>query len=439
MKQIAILNGHLIDPENRIDGQHDLYIENGCVVALDSRPEHFEAPQELDVRGQIVCPGLIDLCARVRSAGADSAYALEKELQSAVAGGITRLVCPPDTVPVIDMPATARLEQDLAAEIGLARVHPIAAMTRKLEGLKITDMAMLQEAGCVGIGNALKPIADTLVLRRAMQYASTYDIKIFLTPFDPYLLGNGCIHEGELSTLLGLPAIPEAAETVAVARDLALIETAGVSAHIQLLSSARALEMIQHAQKHGLQVSASVAAHHLHICENDMPHFDPNFKVLPPFREASDKQALRNGIKSGAISSICSDHQSRGKDTKLAPFSEASSGIVGLQTLLSLTLKLAQEDVCTLSEAIALLTCNPAKEIGMDTGHLGIGQLADICIFDLKEDWKLTPDSLYCRGTSSPFLGQTLPGKVSHTLIEGEVVFPFKFAESNAEQIKIVS
>ena len=426
MKQVAILNGHLIDPDNNIDGQHDLYIENGRVVALDTEPDHFKAARQLDASGKIVCPGLIDLCARVRSPGADSAYAMEKELQSAVAGGITRLVCPPDTVPVIDMPATARLEQDLAAETGLARVHPIAAMTRKLEGTTITDMAMLQEAGCVGVGNALKPIADTLVLRRAMQYASTYDIKIFLTPFDPYLLGNGCVHEGELSTLLGLPAIPEAAETVAVARDLALIETAGVRAHIQLLSSARALEMIQHAQQQGLPVSASVAAHHLHISENDMPHFDPNFKVLPPFREASDKQALRDGIKSGVISSVCSDHQSRGKDTKLAPFSEASSGIIGLQTLLSLTLKLAREGVCTLSEAIALLSCNPAREIGLDAGHLGIGQLADVCIFDPQEDWELTPEALYCRGTSSPFLGQTLPGKVSHTLIEGKVVFPFE-------------
>ncbi len=426
MKRIEIINGHLIDPKNALDGQHNIYIEAGCIVAIDTAPADFIADQTLDADGSIVCPGLIDLCARVRSPGADSAYALEKELQSAVAGGITRLVCPPDTMPVIDMPATARLEQDLAAETGLARVHPIAAMTRKLEGAKITDMAMLQEAGCVGIGNALKPIADTLVLRRAMQYASTYDIKIFLTPFDPYLLGNGCIHEGELSTLLGLPAIPEAAETVAVARDLALIETAGVSAHIQLLSSARALEMIEQAQQHGLPVSASVAAHHLHICENDMPHFDPNFKVLPPFREASDKQALRDGISKGVISSICSDHQSRGKDTKLAPFSEASTGVIGLQTLLSLTLKLAQEGVCSLSEAIALLTCNPAREIGLDSGHLGVGQIADICIFDPEASWTLSADTLYCRGESSPFLGQTLPGTVRQTLIAGEIVYPFE-------------
>ena len=328
-------------------------------------------------------------------------------------------------MPVIDMPATALLEQDLAADVGLARIHPIGAMTRKLEGLLLTDMAMLDEAGCVGVGNALKPIADTLVLRRAMQYASTYDIKVFLTPFDPYLLGNGCIHEGALSTELGLPSIPEAAETVAVARDLALIETAGVRAHIQLLSSARALEMIQHAQSRNLPVTASVAAHHVHICETDMPHFDPNFKVLPPFREPEDRQALRDGIKNGVISSVCSDHQSRGRDTKLAPFSEASSGVTGLQTLLSLTLRLADEGVCSLSQAIALLTSNPAREINIDSGHLAIGQAADICIFDPNELWKLTSDKLYCRGNSSPFIGQTLKGKVSHTLIDGQLVYPF--------------
>lgn len=425
MSRLEILNGRLLDPQNDIDEVRDLFIENGRIVALGTAPDNFEAEAQIDAEAKIVCPGLIDLCARVRGPGADSAYALEKELRSAVAGGITRLVCPPDTMPVIDMPATALLEQDLAADAGLARVHPIGAMTRKLEGLLLTDMAMLDEAGCVGVGNALKPIADTLVLRRAMQYASTYDIKVFLTPFDPYLLGNGCIHEGALSTELGLPSIPEAAETVAVARDLALIETAGVRAHIQLLSSARALEMIQHAQSRNLPVTASVAAHHVHICETDMPHFDPNFKVLPPFREPDDRQALRDGIKNGVISSVCSDHQSRGRDTKLAPFSEASSGVTGLQTLLSLTLRLADEGVCSLSQAIALLTSNPAREINIDSGHLAIGQAADICIFDPNELWKLTSDKLYCRGNSSPFIGQTLKGKVSHTLIDGQLVYPF--------------
>ncbi len=425
MSRLEILNGRLLDPLNNIDGVSDVFIENGRVIAIGTAPDNFDAETQINAEGKIVCPGLIDLCARVRSPGADSAYALEKELRSAVAGGITRLVCPPDTMPVIDMPATALLEQDLAADAGLARIHPIGAMTRKLEGLLLTDMAMLDEAGCVGVGNALKPIADTLVLRRAMQYASTYDIKVFLTPFDPYLLGNGCIHEGALSTELGLPSIPEAAETVAVARDLALIETAGVRAHIHLLSSARALEMIQHAQSRNLPVTASVAAHHLHICETDMPHFDPNFKVLPPFREAEDRQALRDGIKNGVISSVCSDHQSRGRDTKLAPFSEASSGVIGLQTLLSLTLRLADEGVCSLSQAIALLTSNPAREISIDSGHLAPGQAADICIFDPNEMWELSSDTLYCRGNSSPFIGQTLKGRVSHTLIDGQLVYPF--------------
>jgi len=425
MSQLEIINGHLLDPQNKRDGQHTLYIADGHILAIDTPPDSFVADRQIDASGQIVCPGLIDLCARVRSPGADSAYALEKELRSAVAGGITRLVCPPDTMPVIDLPATALLEQDLAADTGLARIHPIGAMTRKLEGALLTDMAMLDQAGCVGVGNALKPIADTLILRRAMQYASTYDIKVFLTPFDPYLLGNGCLHEGALSTELGLPSIPEAAETVAVARDLALIETAGVRAHVQLLSSARALEMIEHAQSRGLPVSASVAAHHLHICENDMPHFDPNYKVLPPFRESADREALRQGIRNGAISSVCSDHQSRGRDTKLAPFSEASSGVIGLQTLLSLTLRLADEGVCSLSEAIALLTTNPAREINLNAGHLEPGQAADICIFNPDESWVLTSDSLFCRGQSSPFIGQTLKGKVSHTLIDGRVVYPF--------------
>lgn len=425
MSTLEIINGHLIDPKNKVDGKQNLYINNGKIVGIGKPPSGFKADTSIDAQGQYVCPGLVDLCARVRTPGADSAYVLKKELQSAVAGGITRLVCPPDSMPITDMPATAILEQDLAADIGLARIHPIGAMTRKLEGITLTDMALLSEAGCVGVGNALKPIADTLVMRRAMQYASTYDIKVFLTPFDPYLLGNGCVHEGELSTRLGLPAIPEAAETVAVARDLALIETAGVSAHIQQLSSARALEMIEHAQTRGLKVTASVSAHHLQLSERDMPDFDPNYKVLPPFREESDKHALREGIRKGTINAVCSDHQSRSKDTKLAPFSEASTGIIGLQTLLSLTLALYKDEVCSLSDCIALLTCNPADEISIDAGHLALGQAADICIFDIDQKWTLTAEALYCRGKSSPFMGHELKGKTSHTLIDGHVVYPF--------------
>ncbi len=424
MSTLAIIGGRVIDPKNEVEAVSNVYIKKGRIIAIGKRaPKNFDKAQQIDATGQIVCPGLIDLCARVRLPGADSAHALKKELKSAVAGGVTRVVCPPDTRPVIDMAATALLEQDLANDIGLARVHPLGAMTRNLDGEALTDMAMLKEAGCVGVSNALRPIVDTLVARRAMQYASTYGIKVFLTPIDSYLQGNGCIHEGEISTLLGLPAIPESAETVAVARDLALVETANVQAHIHLISSARSVNMIRNAKKRSLSVSASVSAHHLHLSEDDMVAFDASYKVQPPLRSERDKKALRQGIKDGTLTVVCSDHHSRGKDTKLVPFSEASTGIVGLQTLLPLTLKLAEQGVCNLSEAIALLTANPAAEIGLDTGHLGIGSTADICVFDPNKEWQLTNKALFSRGINTPFLNQTMQGQVSHTLINGKAVF----------------
>ncbi len=424
MAQLLISNGTVIDPKNGINKKLNVYISDGKIVSVGkSAPTNFKASKQIDASGKVVCPGLIDLCARVRLPGADSAQALETELQAAVAGGISRLVCPPDTRPVIDLAATALLEQDLASDIKLTRVHPLGAMTRNLDGAVLTDMAMLKEAGCIGVSNGLKPIVDTLVARRAMQYASTYGIKVFLTPIDAYLQGNGCIHEGEISTLLGLPAIPESAETVAVARDLALIETANVQAHIHLISSARSVNMIRNAQKRGLTVSASVAAHHLHLSEEDMIAFDSSYKVQPPLRSEKDKQALREGVKDGTLKVICSDHQSRGKDTKLVPFSEASTGIVGLQTLLPLVLKLANEGVCDLPQAISLLTTNPAEQIGIDAGHLSKGAIADLCVFDPKELWTIDDQSLCSRGNSTPFYGTQIQGRVHTTIINGRVVF----------------
>lgn len=424
MNLLKITGGHVIDPKNGSNAALNVYIKDGLIQNVSSdAPEGFENASELDASNKIVCPGLIDLCARVRLPGSDSAHALEKELNAAVAGGITRIVCPPDTRPVIDLAATALLEQDLANDIKLTRIHPLGAMTRNLDGEVLTEMAMLKEAGCVGVSNGLKPIVDTLVARRAMQYASTYGIRVFLTPIDAYLQGNGCIHEGEISTRLGLPAIPESAETVAVARDLALVETANVEAHIHLISSARSVNMIRNAQKRGLTVTASVAIVHLHLSEDDMIAFDSNYKIQPPLRGERDKQALRSGVKDGTITVICSDHQSRGRDTKVVPFSEASTGIVGLQTLLPLVLQLANQGVCSLDRAIALLTINPAEQIQVDAGHLSEGAVADVCVFDPKEQWEITSQSLISRGTSTPFKRTTTRGRVHQTIINGDIVY----------------
>ena len=421
--KLILKGGRVIDPANQIDGIHDLYVDQGKIAAINHPPERFHPDQVLELAGLTVIPGIVDLCARAREPGEEHKATIASESAAAVSGGITSLVYPPDTNPVVDTPAMARLIQDRAQDSGLAKVLPLGALTIDLEGEKLTDMAMLMDAGCIGMSNAGKPINNTLVLRRAMQYASTYDLTVFLTPKDPWLQGNGCVHEGETSTRLGLPAIPEAAETVGVARDLALIETSGVRAHFDLISCRRSLEMISEARQRGLPVTCSTPIHQLHLSEQDVTVFDAHYKVMPPFRSESDKEALIEGIEAGQISAICSDHQPHSADAKLTPFSEAAIGIAGLDTLLSLTLDLVEQKKLSLSKAIAALTTNPANIAGIDSGHLGVGAIADICIYDSEETWTLNETTMISKGRNSPFLNKTFKGKVRTTLVNGNIAF----------------
>ena len=424
MKGTVIKGGHIIDPANKLDAVKDLYIDStGFIAALGKAPEGFDATRTIDARGRIVCPGLVDLRARLREPGLEYKATMESETRAAVAAGITTLCCPPDTWPVIDTPAMAQMIQSRAWRYGLAFVHPLGALTQGLEGKLLTDMAALEEAGCVGVSNALEPITDTLVLRRAMEYAATFDLTVYLHAEDPWLRNSGCVHEGEVGTRLGLPGIPEAAETVALARDLALIEQTGVRAHFCNLSSARAIAMLAEAQKLGLPVTADVTAHHLHLSEHDIGYFNTQCHVRPPLRSLRDRDALRAALKSGVVSAICSDHQPHEPDAKLAPFAESEPGISGLETLLPLTLKLVEEKLLSLPEAVALLTMHPAQILGVECGSLGVGATADICIFDPKAHWILSADKFVSRGRNSPFLGWEFTGRVTHTLVGGEVVF----------------
>lgn len=421
---IAIKGGHVIDPENRINGKRDVYINaEGFVAGVGQQPSGFKARRTIDATGKIVCPGLIDLRARLREPGLEHKATLESELKAAVAGGITTLCCPPDTRPVIDTPAMAQMLQSRAWRFGYAFIHPLGALTRDLEGKLLTDMEALDDAGCVGFTNASSPIVDTLVLRRAMEYAASFDLTVFLHSEDPWLKGIGCCHEGETSTRLGLPGIPEAAETVAVARDLALIDQTGVRAHFCGLSSARAVQMVAEAQRRGLNVSADVTAHHLHLTDQDIGYFNTQCHVQPPLRSRRDREALRRALKQGVIGAICSDHQPHEPDAKLAPFSESEPGISGLETLLPLTLRLVKEKVLTLVEAIAALTQKPADILGLETGSLNVGATADVCIFDPKAQWRLSAERLVSRGRNTPFLGEAFEGCVTHTLVGGKVVY----------------
>lgn len=421
---VLIRGGRLIDPANHVDGAHDVYIDGqGFVVGIGQAPADFKAKRTIDARGKIVCPGLVDLRARLREPGLEYKATLESELRAAVAAGITTLCCPPDTRPVIETPAMVQMIQSRAWRLGLAFIHPIGALTVSLKGEQLSDMEALDEAGCVGFTNALEPITDTLVMRRAMEYAASFDLTVFLHSEDPWLKCNGCMHEGEVSARLGLPGIPEAAETVGIARDLALIEQTRVRAHFCGLSTARGVAMVLDAQRRGLPVTADVTAHHLHLTEHDIGDFNTLCHVQPPLRSRGDRDGLRQGLAAGAIAAICSDHQPHEPDAKLAPFSDAAPGVSALETLLPLTLKLVDDNVVSLPEAIALLTQRPADILGVEIGRLGVGSTADVCIFDPDARWTLTAATIVSRGRNSPFLGRELRGQVTHTLVGGQVVY----------------
>lgn len=421
---IHIKAGRLIDPANQVDGLKDIFIDDdGFVVGVGKAPKAFKADKVIDASKKIVCPGIVDIRARPREPGLEYKATIESETLAAVAAGITTLCCPPDTHPVIDTPAMAQMIQHRAWRFGKAFIHPLGALTRGLKGEQLSDMEALDDAGCVGFTNAMIPIRDTLVMRRALEYAASFDLTVFLHSQDPWLSEGGCAHEGEVATRLGLPGIPEAAETVGISRDLALIEQTGVRAHFCQLSSARAVAMIEDAKTRGLAVTADVTAHHLHLTENDIQFFNSQCHVLPPFRSEADRDALRAAIENETVGVICSDHQPHEPDAKLAPFSASEPGISGLETLLPLVLRLVSDQGLNLSKAIACLTSGPASIIGVDTGHLKVGATADVCIYDPEAVWTLTADSFVSRGHNSPFIDQQLKGRVETTLVGGRVEY----------------
>lgn len=421
--RIAILNGRLIDPANGIDEITGLYIAEGKVLAISERPPGFEADQIIDAGGKILCPGLIDLNAHLREPGQEHKATIASETAAAARSGITTLCCAPDTDPVIDSPAVIELIRRRAKQSGKAMVLPIGALTQGLGGEIISEMAALKEAGCVAVSNVHRPLKNTLVERRALEYAATYDVLVFLRPEDLHLRDNGCVHEGPIATRLGLPGIPSAAECVAVARDLALAAQTGARIHFRGISAATSLRMIRRAQGDGLPVSADVPAHQLHLTEQDVDQFNSQCHVTPPLRTLQDREALREGVATGVISAICSDHQPHEPDAKLLPFPSTAPGISALETLLPLTLKLVEDGVLSLSAAIARVTAGPAAILGIEAGRLGIGDRADICIFDPDHAWIFAEAEMLSAGRNTPFLGWHFNGLVTHTLFEGRIVY----------------
>ena len=423
MSYIHIKNGRIIDPANSVDGIHDLYIENGYICAIDQAPEGFSSEHTIDAAGLWVCPGVIDLSARLREPGQEHKATIDSETQAAASSGITTLCIPPDTQPVIDEPAVVELIHQHADDASYSKVITLGALTQGLAGQQLSEMAALKAAGCIGVSNAKQPMNNLLVMRRAMEYANTHDLTVYVEANDPALNANGCAHEGALATRLGLSSIPVAAETTAIASLLELIAETNCRVHFCRLSSARSVELIEQGKKRGLAITADVAAHHLWLTDMELGTYNSHCHVLPPLRDQRDRDALIQGVAYGIIDCICSDHQPHERDAKQQPFPATEPGISALETLLPLTLKLVENKQLSLERAIQALTCNPAQITGIHAGHLSIGTPADICIIDPDCDWMLTTEHMESEGKNSPFLGWSFQNQVTHTLVDGELIF----------------
>ena len=424
--KILIRNGRLIDPKNNIDAARDLYIAAGKIVAVGTAPVGFTANRTIDATGKIVCPGLVDLSARLREPGFEYIATLESEMDAATAGGVTSLACPPDTDPPLDEPGLVEMLKYRARNRNKARVYPIGALTEGLKGARLTEMAELRDAGCVAFSHADVPLTDNQVLFYAMQYAATFNIPVWLRPQDASLARNGVAHDGQVATRLGLPSIPVCAETTALAVILLLARETGARVHLCRLSSAQAINMIRRARHDGVAVTCDVAIHHLHLSEMDIGYFDPHCHLIPPLRSQRDRDALRKALADHTIDAVCSDHCPVNDDAKQLPFSESEPGATGLELLLPLTLKWAEEDSVALPSALSRITTDAANILGVDAGHLSVGTDADVCIFDPERYWKVEPASLLSQGKNTPFSGFELKGRVTHTLVGGQVAHETK-------------
>ncbi len=422
--KIQIKGARTVDPASGVERVQDVFIAAGKVVALGTAaPAGFHANRVIDAAGMVVCPGLVDLSVRLREPGYEYKATLESEMSAAVAGGVTSLVCPPDTDPPLDEPGLVEMLKHRARNLNQAHVYPLGALTQGLKGERITEMAELLDAGCIAFSQADVPLNDNQVLLRAMQYAATFGYGVWLRPRDGTLARDGVAHDGQVATRLGLAPIPALAETVALSTILLLVRETGAKVHLCRLSTADGIDMVRQAKALGLAVTCDVSANQVHLSEMDIGYFDSNCHLVPPLRSIRDRDAVRRGIQDGTIDAVCSDHTPVDEDAKQLPFGESEPGATGLELLLSLVLKWAQEAKVPLAAALAKVTSEPARILGIEAGVLTPGVPADLCMFDAAARWTVEPAMLRSQGKNTPFTGCEMTGRVRATLIDGHIVY----------------
>ena len=424
-----IQNGRVIDPASGFDQIADVAIADGKILAIGTVPQGFHPDLTLPANACIVAPGLVDLSVRLREPGHEHEGMLASELAAAVAGGVTSVVCPPDTEPVLDVPGLVEMLRYRSERLHQSRVFPLGALTRKLEGEILTEMVELTQAGCVGFGQADVPLANTQVMQRALQYASTFGYTVWLRPQELHL-GKGVAASGPLATRLGLSGVPVAAETIALHTIFELVRTTQARVHLCRISSAAGVELVRRAKAEGLPVTADVSINSLHLTDMDIGFFDSRMRVTPPLRQQRDRDALRAGLADGTLDALVSDHTPVDEDAKALPFAEAEPGATGLELLLSLTLKWATQSGVPLARALATVSAQPARVMGQSLGalqhslgQLTVGGVADVVVFNPDANWVVAPAVLRSQGRHTPFGGYELPGKVLATVVGGHLAY----------------
>ncbi len=419
--KILIKNGHVVDPKNKIDETMDILIENDRVKTVSEKITE-KADKEIDAKGKIVCPGLIDIHVHLRQPGFEYKETIETGLRAAVKGGFTG-VCPmPNTNPIADSRSDMEFSIGEARRLSLIHIWPVGAVTLREEGKELTEFGELKKGGAVALSDDGRPISDSNILRRALEYSKKFDLVIMVHCQDEGLFCGGCMNEGLVSTKLGVPGIPAESESVEVARDIQLADLTGGRLHFCHISSKKSLDLIRQAKKQGSLVTAETCPHYFHLTDEAVLHYNTNAKMNPPLRTKEDVDAIKASLKDGTVDAISTDHAPHAESEKDAEFDVAPFGIIGLETSLPLSLKLVEEKVLTLTELVRKMSLKPAEIIKVDRGHLSEGAFADVTIFDPNLEWVVEKEKLESKSKNSPFLGWKMKGRATDVLVGGRHV-----------------
>lgn len=429
MKRLVVINGRLVDPASNIDGLYNVYVMGGRIArVLPAEKDGTDIVKDaegqviVDAKGRLVLPGLVDIHTHLRDPGYEYKETIETGARAAAAGGFTTIACMANTSPVNDNASVTRYIIKKAEATGIT-VLPVGAITVGLKGEILAEMGELKDAGCVAVSDDGMPVSDSSLMRRALEYSKAFGLVVITHSEDPGLAGKGVMNEGLVSTRLGLTGIPNAAEDVMVARDIQLAEFTGARLHVAHVSTKGAVELIRAAKKRGVNVTGEATPHHLTLTDEAVAGYDTNTKMNPPLRTREDVDALREGLADGTIDCVATDHAPHSSVEKDVEFSLAANGIIGLETAFSLIYGLVEDGVIGLGEAVAAMTINPSRSLGLDKGTLKVGSSADITIVDPEATWKVEPAKLRSRSKNTPWAGAELKGRVVKTISAGEIVF----------------